>query len=376
VSGLAVLSGKRFALTRAGQEALSEPPDRTLRALWRAWTDTDAEDELLRTTAARRVVERQGEKLTRPSERRRVILTALSESPPGRWVHVDALLSYMIASRYEFRVSRPKWSHRGPAPVEAESTLDAYVRRPVEARFVLCFLFEYAATLGLLDVAYVQPAFVRDDRSAVPGGGNSDFLSRYDGFVWYRLNAFGAYCLGLTDAYTPPERQGDSRPLRVLANLDVAVTGAPLSAGDQLLLEQYAARASEAVWKLDSTRLLAAIEAGHTVAELGKFLRANGGELPRTVAQFLDDHESRARRITPRGMAYLVECADPYLLQLIVRDPGTSRYCLQAGERHIVIRPDDEVAFRKALRQLGYVVPGGLIQPADPVSSTGKKRSR
>ena len=31
---LAELSGKRLALTRAGQKALTDPPHETLRALW------------------------------------------------------------------------------------------------------------------------------------------------------------------------------------------------------------------------------------------------------------------------------------------------------------------------------------------------------
>ena len=33
----------------------------------------------------------------------------------------------------------------------------------LQARYALCVLFEYAATLGLIDVAYVPPADARED---------------------------------------------------------------------------------------------------------------------------------------------------------------------------------------------------------------------
>jgi len=42
------LGGKRLALTKAGQKALNEAPEKTLQALWKHWLKTTGFDELRR----------------------------------------------------------------------------------------------------------------------------------------------------------------------------------------------------------------------------------------------------------------------------------------------------------------------------------------
>jgi len=62
-------------------------------------------------------------------------------------------------------------------------------------------LFEYAGTLGLLDLDYVHPTGAREDFQENGGGVDLDTLSRYDGLQAIRLTALGRYALGLTDTY-------------------------------------------------------------------------------------------------------------------------------------------------------------------------------
>ncbi len=66
---------------------------------------------------------------------------------------------------------------------------------------MLCFLFEYAATLGLIDVAYIRPEHAEIDFDDYANTGSIEFLSRYDGLKYFRINPSGAYCLGLTNVY-------------------------------------------------------------------------------------------------------------------------------------------------------------------------------
>jgi hypothetical protein len=56
-------------------------------------------------------------------------------------------------------------------------------------------LFEYAATMGVIDVAYTDPAGARDDYRKLWGGGSVAWLSRYDGLVAVRVNELGAAIL-------------------------------------------------------------------------------------------------------------------------------------------------------------------------------------
>ena len=54
-------------------------------------------------------------------------------------------------------------------------------------------LFEYAGTLGLIDLDYIHPGGARDDYRGNWGGDFLDALSRYDGLQSIRLNPLGAY---------------------------------------------------------------------------------------------------------------------------------------------------------------------------------------
>jgi hypothetical protein len=228
-------------------------------------------------------------------------------------------------------------------------------------------LFEYAATMGLIDVAFAPPAGARLDYGDLWGTDDLLFFSRYDGLLYFRLTALGAYCLGVTNEYIPATPE-PKRILKVLPNLEIAAVG-PLDPGDRFTLDLYAGRHSDAVWRLDRSRLLQALEAGHTVSELSSFLKVRSGEeLPEAISRFLAETRERAGRVQDAGQAWLIECSDPELAALIAGDSRAKRFCLPAGERHVAVTAGSENAFRKALIRLGYCVsPGARI-------STQKRR--
>jgi hypothetical protein len=227
----------------------------------------------------------------------------------------------------------------------------------LQGRFVLAFLFEYAATLGLMDVAYISPIRARNDFRDRWGTDDHWCLSRYDGLLFIRINSLGAWCLGMAEHYEP--EAVTVRPvLKVLPNLDVVATDVPLSPGDVLLLERFAERQSEAVWHLQASKLLEAVEGGLTVGELKDFLAARSpGPLPQTVEVFLADLAHKAGQLEDQGTARLVACADAHVARVLANDRRLRKLCQRAGERHLVFRAADEVAVRRALRELGYVLP-------------------
>ena len=65
----------------------------------------------------------------------------------------------------------------------------------IEGRYALCVLLEYAATVGLIDVAYTDPRGARDDYRALWGADQLSCLSRYDGLLAVRINELGAAVL-------------------------------------------------------------------------------------------------------------------------------------------------------------------------------------
>jgi hypothetical protein len=87
----------------------------------------------------------------------------------------------------------------------------------VEGRYALCVLFEYAATAGLIDVAYTGACGAREDYRALWGADQLSCLSRYDGLTAVRVNELGAAILhdplALTGLDLPvPRRAGTRAP--------------------------------------------------------------------------------------------------------------------------------------------------------------------
>ncbi len=357
VAGLAELAGKRLSLTKVGQKALSSPPEKTLKTAWNKWLKNTLLDELRRIELIKGQTGKGQRGLTAVAGRRNAIASALAECPVGSWVAVNEFFRYIRAAGHDFEVTRELWHlyilEAGYGNLDQGSD-DWSI---LQGRYILCLLFEYAATLGMLDVAYINPHGARDDYANFWGADDLDFFSRYDGLVYFRLTPLGAYCIGTADTYTPAPIE--VRPvLRVLPNLEIVAIGEPLTAADVLLLDLYAQKVSDAVWRLDRAKLLEAITEGHRVSDLQEFLQARSCQpLPETVNQFLTDAKERTGNLQDQGTARLIACAEPALAVLIANDSRTKPYCLLAGDRSLVVPTASETKFRNALLKLGYTLP-------------------
>jgi hypothetical protein len=289
--------------------------------------------------------------------RRAVLVEGLAACPVGRWLAVDDFFRLLRATGRSFALAHSidelyiAEHHYGNLGYD-----DEHAWEQLQGRFALAFLFESAATLGSVDVAYVPPQGVRHDFHGRWGADEFTCLSRYDGLLFLRVNPLGAWLLGLADEYRPaaPRRV---EVFRLLANLDV-VAARDLPASDRLVLERFAAPASEGVWKLSAAKALGVIEQGGRVDELEQFLALRTtGELPGTVVAFLADLRAKAGRLTDAGAARLIRCADEHAAAELAADRRLKGKCLRAGDRFVVVREADLDAVRKVARKLGYVWP-------------------
>jgi hypothetical protein len=356
--GLAQLAGPRLHLTKAGRKALSDPAAATIHTLWTKWVNTTILDELARIECVKGQTGKGKRGLTALSSRREAIAGGLAECPPGKWVTADELWRHMQATDNDFAVSRDAWGlyigeqQYGSLGYEGSAGI-------LNQRYLLALLLEYAATLGMIDVALIPPAGARRDFGGLWGTDELPFFSRYDGLVYFRITPLGAYCLDVETGYQPAPMER-KQVLRVLPNLEVAATGSDLEQSDRLALDAYATPVSDFVWRLDSAKLLAAIEAGRQLEEIREFLVArNGAPLPDTVGRLLDDVAERSTKLQDRGLARLIECADSALAALIANDARTRKHCMRAGERHLAVPASSETAFRRALRDSGYLLATG-----------------
>ncbi|MBV9928108.1 MAG: helicase-associated domain-containing protein [Acidobacteria bacterium] len=357
-AGLAEQSGKRLALTKAGLKALSSSAADTLRLCWQRWMKTKLLDELRRVEVIKGQTGKGARGLTAAAIRRAVIADALKECPVNQWVKADEFFRYMRAAGFDFEVTRDPWELYIEEQEYGSLGYEGFGKWSIlQGRYALCLLFEYAATLGVIDVAYVAPEGARQDFRDLWGADDLEFFSRYDGLLYFRLTTLGAYCLGLTDEYVPTQVTARAT-ISVLPSLKISVTGEALLPEETLLLETYAEKESESSWYLNRAKVMAALENGHQIAELREFLQARDDQpLPETVEGFLREAERNAGRLRDRGPAVLVECADAALAETLAQHEKTKPLCLRAGEKYLVVSAEGEERFRQALHNLGYCLP-------------------
>jgi hypothetical protein len=195
--GLARLAGTGLELTPRGEALLARPSYQALGELWDRWRRSVSHDELSRVETIRG--QRKPGTLTAAASRRAAVADALAAVEPGIWIDVDTLFAILRAQPAPLAVARSplaqwrlylvdsRYGSFGPAGAAAWNAL--------EGRYALCVLFEYAATLGVIDVAYTGPRGARDDYRELWGADRYDSLSRYDGLAAVRVNDLGAAIL-------------------------------------------------------------------------------------------------------------------------------------------------------------------------------------
>lgn len=356
---LAELHGSKLALTKRGRAALADAPAKTLRYLWERWLKSTLLDEFSRVDAIKGQHGGKGKRsLTAATGRRLDVAFALADCPVGKWVGFDEFSRYMRAADYDFIVTRDPWRlHLGEPRHGSLGYAGNHGWQMLQGRYVLCVLFEYAATLGMIDVTYTHPAGSRLDFTKCGGADDLEYLSRYDGLQYFRLNALGAYCLGEVQTYEPTLPPAAVR-LTVFPDMRMGVEGT-LPSHERLLLETVANPESDDTWRLDASRILAAMDNGYQLKELREFLSARDDQpLPETVEGFLRNLERGEQALRSRDAALLIECADEDVVARLAADRKTAPLCLPVGERHVVVRAKDEKRFRKAVHGLGYGMPG------------------
>lgn len=352
--GLATRNGNRLALTPAGIKALSAAAADVLRGLWRKWLKTTLLDEFSRVDAIKGQAAK-GRVMTAVAPRRAAIEEALRHCPVGRWLAVDELSRYMRAASLDFAVVHDPWSLYVCSRDYGSLGYDGYGGWNIlQDRYIFALLMEYAATLGIVDVAFRDPGDARRDFRHMWGIDELRFLSRYDGLRYLRLTPLGAYILGLADEYRPTETK-PSAVLSVLPSLRINVIGGTLNPDESLLLERWAEPVQPGCWLLDRSKALTAVEKGFDIVELQRFLEARDDmPLPDSVESFIRQCGSNGRALKTVGSAVLIECRDAEVAEAIARHKETAALCKSVGGKTLVVRSEQLEKFRERVRLLGF----------------------
>jgi hypothetical protein len=355
---LASIRKGELTLTKQGRAALESDPAHTLRDLWKSWISNTLIDEFTRIDAIKGQSGKGSKGFTPLASRRSVIASALSRCPVGQWVETSEFSRYMQAAGFLFDVTLDTWSLYLLDPKYGSLGYGGSGGWNIlQERYLLCLLFEYAAPLGLIDIAYEDPGGARMDYGGLWGSEDLVFLSRYDGLRYFRVTPLGAYLLGIAESYvakTP--RQNLS--LTVLPKRQVRVNEGELSPDQILLLESFADPETTRLWSLNESKAIRAVEKGANVGELRDFLSASDPQpLPESVDSFLRSSEERGAACVCKGTRLLIECLTPQIADTLAQDSRIAAFSQRTGDRGLIIPMDKEHAFRQAINSLNLGMP-------------------
>jgi hypothetical protein len=347
-----------LALTESGQRALQcWTPGILVEAIDSLRDDTRF-DEFNRVNHIRGQSGRGKRYLTDPGERRSSILESVSQWPVGKWIEFDEAWRFLLASGNNFLLTseavtlyfeEQEYGHLGAA----EGILPRIYLR--------VFLMESLATLGIIDIAYCYPHGLWPELEDRWGTDEMDFCSRYDGLLYLRLNALGAYCLNVTSMYEPASVRQAS-PWEVLGNGEIIPPEDP-SPSEAYLLDGWAIRDSQGAWWLDAGRVLDYLASGGSIADLSRFLvEKSQNELPEALEGWLSGIAAKASAVKGIEQALLIEMCDEATAAAIAGHDAAGALVRHAGGKYLVVATKSLRAFRNSLKKLGYALPEKELQ--------------
>jgi len=297
--------------------------------------------------------------LSDPSERRHAILESIAQWPVNRWIEFGEAWRFLLASGNSFLVTseavtlyfaEQQYGHLGGH----EHVLSRVYLR--------VFLMETLATLGIIDIAYSYPHHLWPDFDGGWGTDEMSFCSRYDGLLYVRLNALGAFCLKVTPHYeATPVRA--TVPWEVVGNGEI-IPSEELLPSDTHRLDAWAVRDSRGAWWLDADRVLDYVVSGGSIADIARFLGEKClNALPETLEGWLSGIAAKASAVRGIEQALLIEMCDTGTIAAITEDSDAGMLCRRAGDQYLVVAKKNLRKFRSALKKLGYALPESKLQP-------------
>jgi len=353
--GLVRRVGTKLQLTTKGKKVSKSPIEESLRLIYQCWREKGLLDEFNRITVIKGQTGK-GQRLYPLARRRLVIEQALKACPENEWIAVEDFFRFMQIEDFDLRVI---WDHWKLYISDSRYGCLAYSSCPfevIEGRYILAYLFEYLATLGMIDVAYLPPYYIRDDYKQLQETYDLSFFSQYDGLLFFRINPLGSYCLQKNDEYQPP-KQSISLLLATDDNLKLTLQR-NATPTEKLILDQFLLPETERTYQLDQHFLLQAIEQGGDLTVFINFLNEVSEQpLAKSILDELVVVEERCHALTDVGNARLLNCSSIALAKMLADDPNTGKHCIHAHDKLLVIPEKSDKAFQKATKKLGYIIP-------------------
>ncbi|WP_252177158.1 hypothetical protein [Endozoicomonas sp. 4G] len=327
----------------------------TIKEIWEQWVSNRVHDEFRRINNVKGQNGKGKRFFTPVVTRRQAIITALKECKTNAWINFNEFSNYLFISGAELMVTTaPDYLYLFN-PEYGEFYNGSW--EGLEMRYLRCFLVEYAATLGLIDVVMIPPEGSREDDDGYgyyDGINEMDCLSRYDGLRFFRLTPLGEYVLGLTDNYQEKKAATPETTLSIQRQGRITFNNEP-TPWEQRFISLYADQSKDRVWKLSRQRIMEALQVGGNIDELKSFLltREDQPFLPEDCESLLKEAQANRDGVKTQGEALIMTCKNQKIAELIMNDKVLSKWCQQLGTQQIVVPKGKEKKFRDSLNTMG-----------------------
>jgi hypothetical protein len=256
--------------------------------------------------------------------------------PAGEYLYTNDLEANLRLARPDF--GRERFDHIVPTSGYYKSNQWA----DYERRLIRIFL-SFAAALGLVDIGWdAVETIYTNEQTWIPAA--------------FRINALGAYVLGLTDEYEAAKPVAEKTPggFTVLPDYTIVIPESDDRIRHEIFFERFFTKVSAteqaAVYRLDFETAVRATNAGVTLDELREYLSASDKPLPENVSRALSDWAYQAGRIRIR-QATILECDDAALLEEVIRYKGIGGWVKDRIPAAVAVDADAAPKIKKAIER-------------------------
>ncbi|MEM6803486.1 MAG: hypothetical protein AAF696_18915 [Bacteroidota bacterium] len=283
--------------------------------------------------------------------------TIFKQLPQGEWMDYRSLEITLKSQLFSVSPFSEYGMHK--LHIETEKRLDDIFERRIfevhpywKEKLIVWPAFRAAifsmAAWGLIDLKYEEP-----DLSSLPFSSHSPF----DGIHALKLNALGAYVLGLEKSY--------SSSVKAVFTLELADDSLSilLKDGDfdraSTAIKSFARPVGKQRFYTDAKLFLGDCKNPTDLDQkISIFSSIFSDNLPQNWSSFFKEISQKVDPLAQENSfsIFRIDPENQNLLKLIARDPQLKRLCLKAEGFMILIAKKDIASFRKRLQEYGYLL--------------------
>ncbi len=359
--------GRKIEFTKEGENIIKKKDEEILKILWNRWVFSNIFDELSRTKI--KGLNRKRVFLFSPSERKKKIDKVLRTLPLMKWIAPDEFYKFMVASKQKFEVCKDFESlirlyFIYPDMEEMLGIINHW--RAIELRYLYVLIFEYMATLGIVDIAYTLPSLTEEDKKSDLSSltyydknniSPYSYLSIYDGLRYFRINKLGAYILGMEKEFKYETQI--QKFIQILPNMEIVIVkkdNLPFTFVN--FLEDFTEKTGDYIYKITRNSILKGLENNISLEEMFSFLENYSlNKIPDSLRSLFEEIKEKTKSITYTGKALLLKVINPFTANIIINHPSLKNKCFYFEKNNILVVPENEVTlFKKVLKDMGYFV--------------------